>query len=582
MRGFTLRVDWSTDECTGDPAHHQSADGRCRIWFDGRLDDRAALAATLASSTAHPDARLLLDAYRRWGRDCAARLVGDFAFVIWDSAARRLYGANDPLQMRTLYYADLGDAIVLASSAAGIFALGCQAPLLDRGALAAWLAGWPDPDRSLYRNAVRLPSAHWLQAGPTDIRRGRFWDIDPARRIRHRDDADYARHLDEVLRHCVGDRLASRQPTVAAQLSGGLDSSTVCAVAAPLLAASGRTLATLSHAYPADTGCDESAPIRATIDHLGIREGRTLTIAAADGDAFTELYPPTWESPGCVASPRHADEMQLVRELGADVLLTGSGGDEMVWGHSLSYTQRLRDGDLGVVLEVVRGSRRLGLPLWQTLVQLFVRPFVAQRARDLVRRVRGHEAPTRVPDWIPASARDDLAAAPLAVDDTPTFDNPALQARYHALRLSATFNVVRSYDHVAAGHGVAVRHPFFDRRLAEFCFAIPHEQWIRQHYPKWLLRQAMRGRLPDAVVWNPHKVTFNRFFGALLAAQAAQLRPLLADRRLEDLGLLDTAAVMRAFDGVVRSRGASLRVDLLYVLLTQLWLRQFGDDVSVA
>ena len=77
--------------------------------------------------------------------------------------------------------------------------------------------------------------------------------------------------------------------------------------------------------------------------------------------------------------------------------------------------------------------------------------------------------------------------------------NPALQARYDALKWSSTINSVRSYGQAGAACGIDVRHPFFDTRLAEFSFAVPDELWIREGYPKWLLRRTMDGMLP---IWS--------------------------------------------------------------------------------
>ena len=125
--------------------------------------------------------------------------------------------------------------------------------------------------------------------------------------------------------------------------------------------------------------------------------------------------------------------------------------------------------------------------------------------------------------------------------------------------------------------GVDVRHPFFDRRLAEFSFAIPHDLWIRHQYPKWLLRKAMEGRLPNSVVWNQHKVVFDQFFGKVIARQANTIRVILSDTRLQDLGVLDNRALLDSFETVVASGGKTLNVDLLYALLTQIWFQRYAD-----
>lgn len=581
MPGFTLHIDWSANARSGSAP--VASTRHLTLFADARIDNRQELAKSLDLSPTSSDAQFVLAAYEKWGDDSATHLIGDFCYAIWDARTRHVYAANDPMQMRTLYYMSSQQGLVVATEASAVLAAGGQTPVIDRLSLGTWLAGWPDPNRSMFVNAPRLPAGHWLHATCDTLRCRRFWDIDPGLRIRHRTTAAYSEHLEQVLKRCVADRLRTSAPRIAAQLSGGMDSTTVCAMAEELLRESETKLTTLSHAYPEDAACDEATLIRATLDRLGIDDHHTLAVDARNDLSFARLYPPVMDSPGTVASPRYIDELLRVRTLGAGVLLTGSGGDEMVWGHSLSYPQRLREGDLAVIGEVMRGSRQLGLPMWRTVWNLLITPLLPDALKHNVRRLLGRTPASMLPAWIPSSAARDLdLQAYLSAPRGATFDNPALQARYDALRETSTINAVRSYQHVADDAGIEVRHPFFDRRLAEFSFAIPHAMWIRQRYPKWLLRITMQNRLPDAVVWNPHKVTFNRFFGRLIGQHQNEVRQLLADRRLEDLGLLDTREVLHAFDQVVESKGERMRVDLLYALLTQTWLQQFDDTVGIS
>ena len=156
------------------------------------------------------------------------------------------------------------------------------------------------------------------------------------------------------------------------------------------------------------------------------------------------------------------------------------------------------------------------------------------------------------------------------------FKNPALQARYEALRRNSTLNSVRSYQRAGASYGIDVRHPFFDRRLAEFSFAIPDDLWIRENRPKWLLRRVMDQHLPASVCWNKKKVIFDSFFGNILRTQAGNIRNILSDTRLQEMGLVDNKRLLAAFDASVNSPQASLNVDLLYALLTQIWFQKYA------
>lgn len=546
------------------------------IAWDARIDNRpeleTALRPLLGDGWSGSDGELIAYAYHNWGRDCPARLIGDFAFVLWDRQRRGLLAARDGMNMRTLSYLTTPTGIAVASTGEQLSRHPASGNSFSSLGLAGWISGWPDPDISLFEGVEVLPPGCqlWVDAGGVDI--SLFWDIDPSKQIRYRTITDYQEHLHELMHRAVSDRMRTEAGVIGTQMSGGMDSTSVTALARDVAAQTNRRLLVISHSYRSVPNCDESERIQETLRHLNLSDTRTLAAEQHAQLDFRELYPPVLESPGTVLSPRYRDEMQLLQAAGADVLLTGSGGDEMTWGHSLSYLQRLKRGDFGVVPEVVRGCRQMDLPVWRTLRQLFIAPLQP----TWVRRLRGQpSAAGRLPDWIPQAAvrRLDLNERLLGRSKTH-FDNPALQARYEALRRTSTFNSVHSYAQVGSLYGVEVRHPFFDIRLAEFSFAIPDDLWIREGYPKWLLRGTMAQKLPASVCWNRHKVIFDDFFGRVIRNQAETVRGILADRRLEEMGLLDTDRLLSQFDRVVAGQ-QGFSVDLLYALMTQVWVARF-------
>ncbi|MFV0277077.1 MAG: asparagine synthetase B family protein [Parahaliea sp.] len=559
------------------PRTEHSPDGHLVLTGDIRLDNREDLITELRQppdSRPPTDAELVLAAYQRWGRHCAGKLVGDFAFALWDAQQAALYAARDGMNMRTLCYRRSGTRLYLASEARQLAQLPGDQPRLHRRALTAWISGHPDPCLSMFEGVEVLPPGHSLYATATTFETGRFWDIDPEYRIRYRRVEDYQEHLHELLQRAVGARLRNTAGRVATQMSGGMDSTTVAAIARQAMASSGHELVAVSHLYSQTQSCDESDKIELMRSHLGIAKLLTLDARDHAGLDYRELYPPALESPGTVLSPRYDAEMRLLQAAGAEVLLTGCGGDEMTWGHSLSYSHRLRRGDLTVIPEVFNSSRTLGLPPWRTLRQLFLSPL----APAWLRRALGRPPATnRPPPWLPVAAARQLDEA--RTPPGTRFRNPVLQARYDALRETSTINSVRSYARVAAGYGIEVRHPFFDIRVAEFSFAIPDHLWNRRGYPKWLLRRTMDGALPAAVCWNRHKVIFDSFFANLLRRQAPVIRTLLGDTRLQDLGLVDTGRLLAHFDQVMGGQ-QGFTVDLLYVLMVQTWLQRHGDHFT--
>ena len=555
-----------------------SVDGQFAIVCSARIDNRKELFELLPKNIgAHgtiSDAGIILASYCEWGQNCPEKLVGDFAFVIWDRTNSSIFAARDGMNMRTLCYLRTNGGLCLASEGQQLIKHPQHRPRVSKTALLGWISGQPDPRISMFEGIETLPAGHSLFANQNTLEIRKFWDINPDQQIRYRCNQEYQEHLEELLRRAVTDRLRTPASVVASQMSGGMDSTSVTALANQAMSRTNQQLLVISHSYQSMASCDETDRIKETLAYLKIKHSRFLAAEDHSTLDFRQLYPPDLENPGTVLSPRYHDEMAMLQDAGARVLLTGSGGDEMAWGHSLSYSRRLQRGDISVIPEVIKGCREMALPLLPTLRQLFLSPMLPNWFKHAMGRPASDQ---RLPDWMPAGTnyRRDLQEQ-LPSKGSTQFKNSVMQARYDALQWSSTINSVRSYGKVGAQYGIEVRHPFFDTRLAEFSFAIPDDLWNRKGYPKWLLRRTMTGALPNSVCWNQQKVIFDNFFAEIIRKQADNIRGILADERLQEMRLLDTPKLLRAFDDVISGQ-QGFSVDLLYVLMVQVWFQQYSD-----
>jgi asparagine synthase (glutamine-hydrolysing) len=555
----------------------------CDARIDNRKDILEGLNRRPRNDDALTDAELILAAYKQWGDAAAEKIIGDFSFIIWDATQKKVYAARDPMNMRTLYYSQMDTDLCFASDVTALIKHPSYKTTINKATLAGWIGGWPDPDASLFEGIECLPAGHFVSASAAACKIKPFWDLNPSFELRYTDTGQYEEHLHELLRLCVSDRLSGGDSVIASQMSGGMDSTSVTALAHKNLQQQNRSLMVISHSYADTEKCDETASINETVAHLGLSNTHWLAAEQHLNLDFPSLYPPVLESPGTVLSPRYEDEMKLLQANGAKVLLTGSGGDEMCWGHSLTYAQRLKRCDLAVIPEVIRGCKALELPIGSTLLNLFAKPLIPSAAKGPLKKLLGKHEQSALPLWVQTTASEQylLHAANREDENTRTrFQNPALQARYEALRSTSTLNSVRSYQRLGARYGIDVRHPFFDRRLAEFSFAIPDDLWIRENRPKWLLRRAMDQHLPASVCWNQKKIIFDSFFGNILRNQADTIRKILSDTRLQEMGLLNNKRLLAAFEQSIGGPQASLNVDLLYALLSQIWFQKYAHYFS--
>lgn len=230
--------------------------GDMRLVGDIRLDDRARLAdavrdAGFPAPDADDDDALVLAAYAAWGDAAFARLRGEFAFALWDGARRQLLCVRDGMGVRPLFYADLGDAFICANALDAVRAHPAVSDALHDPALVSFLRwGWNvDVHRSAFADIRRLEAAHFLTV-PADGRARaaqRHWRFPAPPPLRLRDEREYVDGYREVLAAAVRDRM--RQPTLAVQLSGGLDSTILAATArrvAPQAGVKGFTYAATS------------------------------------------------------------------------------------------------------------------------------------------------------------------------------------------------------------------------------------------------------------------------------------------------------------------------------------------------
>lgn len=552
-----------------------------------RVDNESTLSALLANTDVNSgasnnaqlsDEQLLLNSYKRQGSDCFSKIKGNFQTIFWDEQSQRLCAAIDPFSSRSLFYLTHNGKLYIASEAKTLTQVANITPTVNKTAVSQWLSGRPNPDISMFNEISRLPSGSCLEYSEQHgITITKFWDIKSDCHINYKQTDDYKSHFYELLQSSVANRLTAKKPdkhnSVFCQMSGGMDSTSVTAIANQLINNNNSEIScelhTLSHRYQHTQSCDESNNINDMIAKLDLQHQHYIDLDQFKSSSFAELYPTDFDNPGIVLSPKYHQELALMQSVGANVLLTGNGGDETCWGHSASYRSRLYKGEFGVINEVIEACHQLNEPVARSLYKLFM-PSSLQNLVKLARNkpTSEHECPP----WLTADALAIVThETDIFINPFSARFNPAKHARYQGLKTTSTYNSMRSYQKVASNYGIDVRHPFFDTDVVEFSFAIPEKLLIQGIYPKWLLRHTMQDYLPASVCWNKHKTVFDHHFANLVRSNKVELRKLLAHEGLQDLGLVNNAILLREFDAVVNNPNGYLNVDMLYAILTQLW-----------
>ncbi len=471
----------------------------------GRLDNRSELAAQLGvDERLRSDVHLVLRAFERWGAAAFEHLMGDFAATVWDGHRRQLWCARDPSGACPVYFRVAGHRVLLSSDIVALLAPE-ETVEPDEVAIAARLAGHVvDNERTLYRNIRRLPPAHRMRVDDHGVTINRFFDHDFGARLRLKDDREYAEHFRGHLQDAVQDQSRAQSP-LAVDLSGGLDSSSICAMAGELQRA-GRLQAPSWEPYSLrfpGMGCDESRYIDAVLGHLEVvgrgHEPRPLSDTAERARRYQDM--PDYPN-GAMADGLYA----LARTNGCQVVLSGCGGDEWLTGSYASAADLLASGAVG---PLIRGAAAAtGWRPWamaRHMVGHALKPWLPPAVRQAL-----SSAPTFAP-WIDRrlARRVDLAARLARPRRKLPGATHAQTATVRSVESGWVFHGLEMEARAASYHGLELRYPFTDRRLVAFCLAIPEDQRARSGITKWVLRGAMKGLLPEIVRMRRDKAEFS-------------------------------------------------------------------------
>lgn len=547
------------------------------IVFDGRLDNGDELRGSVGAEPPPSDAALVLAAYAKWGAGTPAHLLGDFAFAVWDAGARQLFCARDVFGQRPLFYAHGSRTTAVASEPQQLLAVSDLPSIPNEGALAEYLTASPmSMGETLWTGVTRVPPAHFLVADASGVRCGRYWDFDPGARLEYPRAEEYAEHFASLFRTAIECRTRGA-PAVGVFLSGGLDSSSIAGVAQGLARARGdapvRAFSLIFPGLPAD----ETPYIDAVVAQWGLP---SVTLEARSGtreemDAYVARYQDVPAYPnGSVLDPLRRRAAAEV-----DVVLTGYGGDDWLTGSPLHTADLLREGRLLAAarqyLHDIALPRRGYSPAG--LLRTAIGPLLSPAARAVLRPLLG--ARPRTYDWIRPEFAARVGLRDRMRPPAPRRCGSHVQSAIRMLANSPQQVMGDELeDRAAAAASLEQRHPFNDRRLAEFAFALPESQRWSNGETKVVLRRALHAVLPPSVRRRHDKAEFTCTL--VSAIEVLGGRAFLSDLRCAEAGWVDAGAIRRVYDDMV---GLYRRGDESYIPLAdavwsvaavELWLRQ--------
>ncbi len=493
------------------------------IVYNGELYNFQELRQELEASgypfRSRSDTEVLLMSYAAWGPDCVTRFNGIFAFAIWDSQEQTLFMARDRLGVKPLFYAKTGDALLFSSEIKGILAHPAMNPEVDAEGLAEVFALGPSrtPGHGVFRGIHELRPGYYFRAAPRRIKIAPYWALTSHP---HQDSWETTTEtVHDLVKDAVTRQLVADVPVVTL-LSGGLDSSVVSAIAADAFQGLGREAL---HTYSIDfvdmeryfkatkfqTNLD--APwVERVSETLGTQHHRVVV----DTPELMEYLLPAMRArdlPGMA----DVDTSLLLfsREIkkSATVGLSGEAADEIFGGYPWFHHPD------AIAANTFPWARRL-------------KDRIAILSQDLVHQIR--------PEGYVARRYQE------ALDEVPRLAGESSHAA--RIREIAYLSITRFLptlldrkDRMTMATGLEVRVPFCDHRLVDYVWNIPWDWKNYDNTAKGVLRQAMRGLLPDAVIMrqkSPYPSTPNPSY---FHAMRRGLKEVLEDSTSPLLPLVD-------------------------------------------
>jgi len=572
-----------------------SPDGRYIIVYNGELYNfrelRASLLAANTSFRTTSDTEVLLALFAAEGEACLPKLNGIFSFGIWDRQDRKLTLVRDPLGVKPLYIARDGQRLAFASEMKALVRSGEVAPTLNPAAVARHLSYLWSPGRETVISQITklLPGEVLTQKiGGPPVRRI-YRDGAAGKPVGSLSAADYTpEKVAEALKMAVDRQMVADVP-VGAFLSGGLDSSAICAFAQQSLGSDARlecfTIRNETKTTGRDGFVDDLPYARKVAAHLGV----TLHEVAVDDTMNSRLAEYLYFMDEPNADPAGINSLtisEVARDAGLKVLLSGTGGDDVFTGYRRHHAVQIAQRLAWVPSAVRRGADAVS-------ARLPAQPAALRRAKKLLGSFAGtpEERLIRLFQWQPSQTAAQLLDRRFAGDlttamvDAPMhetldtrpagYDDMQSTLRLEAKHFLADHNLNYT-DKTGMAASVEVRVPFLDLDLVDYVHAIPSELKQKGSVGKWILKQAMEPYLPKDVIYRP-----KTGFGAPLRTWfAGPMRHMVEDTlsrsTIEGRGVFDFAAVERLRQ-LTRTGQADGTYTLFAVVCFEMWCRQFID-----
>jgi len=491
-----------------------------------RLDNRDELGNKLGLSFKEietvSDTNLVLRSYLKWNKDCVQHLLGDWIFAVYNIKEKQLFLAKDQGGNTGIYFSSNHNYFCFSTSVKGLLSLNWISQKIDKATVIALLVAGRrhKPDQTIFKYIFNVKPAHFLKVNKGDVQKQtRYWDIRDIKPINYNKEEEYIEHFISLYQDAITSRIRTKGE-IGIMLSGGLDSSSIAALAAPKLYEQGKKLYSFTSVpmhhdhfedkYPFTT--DESAYVQHIADYIG-NIHTTFTKASSYnplssmenslnqmGHLVNMVYNSYWIQ----------DVFDLAKKRGITRMLTGQLGNYTISWESTDYILKdLLQGKINSTYhEILNWSNYNDIKHYEAFKKLVLLPF-KQRMKGCLKKFRPVHKSSLFNNTILNTdilKEIDIFKELNELDYIPGYtiekDPERLRQRLYTSQISEIGLV---YNQYRLENGIECVDPTQDFRIAEYTFGLPKKLWVSKGSNRYLIRKAMEGQIPNEILDNKYK-----------------------------------------------------------------------------
>jgi asparagine synthase (glutamine-hydrolysing) len=547
-----------------------------KITADARIDNRTELSEKLNIANTHDvsDSYFILKSYEKWGEKCPEYLLGDFAFAIWDENEKKLFCARDHMGVRPFYYYISDEIFVFASEIKSLFCIPEIPHKLNEIKLAFYLIPtFEEKELTFYKNISRLPSANLISINNQKIETLKYWELDPSLEIKLNSNEEYVKKFLELFHECIKCRLRSYLP-IGFELSGGLDSSSIVCTAKKILndKTNFSDMQTFSKTFKNIPESDESNFIKEVVNSGGIKPYSLNVDQISLLSHMDEIFSYFDEPFDDLIMATSWKFYEKINENQIRVLFRGLGGDTTLF-HGHNYLKELTITFQWIKLykEIKGFSKRFNKKQYHVILNQVIFPLIPEFVRKFIRSIKNIESRSNF-DLINKELIEklNLKNDNIIQENLILNEKNSKKTHYSILCSGGHQYFLEISNQRSAAFSIESVYPFYDKRLIEFCYAIPTEQKFSDGWGRMILRRAMKNILPEKIRWRPSKVNYSPVIKKNLLLNKAEYIEGLSNDLLKEFIDEDYIKKISKKDKFERYD----LTDIMRIIILKLWLEK--------